>query len=316
MTRTGHRNSTFLCIGECMVEFTKVKSGLWNQGFAGDTLNTAWYARALLDPAHWKVAYVTRIGTDRRSEELLAFLARHAIETKWIGKDQERKLGLYLSEMLAGDRAFSYWRANSAASELMLSADLIEEALGQCQMVYLSGITLAILSKADRALLLEMIGQARERGVRIAFDPNIRTVLWADQDEMRDGLVAAAHLADLVLPSFSDEQICFGDQDPIETIKRYKRYGVDEIIVKNSRNSICFSYSGAEGDHPFCPVDQPADTSGAGDAFNGAYLAARLLGNNVTDSISSAQRVAAQVIQVFGALVPMQSIGEGMDPPQ
>ena len=61
----------FLAVGECMVEMSHAGEGLWRQGFAGDTLNTAWYMRAGL-PADWAVEYFTVVGTDPLSEATVA----------------------------------------------------------------------------------------------------------------------------------------------------------------------------------------------------------------------------------------------------
>ena len=63
-----------LSIGECMVELSQAGQGLLRKGFAGDTFNTAWYLRAVLSQ-DWQVDYLTALGDDPLSEELLAFTA-------------------------------------------------------------------------------------------------------------------------------------------------------------------------------------------------------------------------------------------------
>ena len=64
---------TFLSIGECMAELQARDDGLYRLGFAGDTLNTAWYMRALTRPQDVAVDYVTAVGTDPLSAKMLAF---------------------------------------------------------------------------------------------------------------------------------------------------------------------------------------------------------------------------------------------------
>ncbi|MBL4646655.1 MAG: sugar kinase, partial [Rhizobiales bacterium] len=70
----------FLAIGECMVELSGAGPDLWRSGFAGDTLNTSWYARACL-PNSWSVEYLTRIGIDTLSDRMISFLAENNIGT-------------------------------------------------------------------------------------------------------------------------------------------------------------------------------------------------------------------------------------------
>ncbi|MBW8285647.1 MAG: sugar kinase, partial [Rhizobium sp.] len=110
-------NKLFLSIGEAMVELSQAEGGLWRMGFAGDTLNTAWYARACLS-ADWEVAYFTRLGHDPFSERMQEFLQDSAISTRFIERDPERTVGLYAIELHDGERSFSYWRGQSAARRL------------------------------------------------------------------------------------------------------------------------------------------------------------------------------------------------------
>jgi 2-dehydro-3-deoxygluconokinase len=69
-----------LLIGECMVEFSTKADGDYKRGFAGDTLNTAWYLRQLL-PSDWTIQYLTNIGDDQLSLDMLDFMANSGIDT-------------------------------------------------------------------------------------------------------------------------------------------------------------------------------------------------------------------------------------------
>ena len=103
-------------IGECMIELSGRDGVTWKQGFAGDTLNTAWYARALLDADKWRVGYFTRLGQDGFSQRMTDFIAANGIETRWISRDPHRNAGLYAIELKDGERSFTYWRENSSSA--------------------------------------------------------------------------------------------------------------------------------------------------------------------------------------------------------
>ena len=64
--------SRFVSVGECMIEMSGGDEGNYRLGYAGDTLNTAWYARARL-PAEWDVDYVTALGDDIYSQRMAQF---------------------------------------------------------------------------------------------------------------------------------------------------------------------------------------------------------------------------------------------------
>ena len=298
----------FLAIGEAMVELSGAPegAGLWRLGYAGDTLNTAWYARALL-PESWQVGYVTRLGTDSFSARMQAFLTENRIETTHITIDPARSVGLYAIELVEGERHFAYWRGQSAAKGLADDPDALAEALGTGDALYFSGITLAILPPAGRAALLAALQQARAAGKVTIFDPNIRPRLWDNADVMREVLMAAAPVSAIVMPSFDDEAATFGDADLAACAARWRDAGAGEVIVKNGGGTmLCVDDSGARAVE--VARIKPVDTTGAGDSFNGGYLAARLQGADMVAAALAGHAVSTQVIGHRGALMPMAEV--------
>ncbi len=291
----------FLSIGEAMVELSQHESGLWEQRFAGDTLNTAWYARQCLG-TDWRISYLTRLGNDRFSSGFLDFLATSQIETPFISRDPHRNIGLYAIELTEGERSFYYWRGHSAARNLADDETLLSVALEAAELIYFSGITLAILTPDRRALVLALIKKARAEGKQTAFDPNIRPSLWEDTDTMRATLTSAAACATIALPSFDDEARVFGDLSPMACAERWLRSGAEEVVVKNGGGPVVLLDKSSRHDMHLMPV-KPIDSTGAGDAFNGGYLAARLQGQTMTDAAHAAHALSVHVIGHRGALV-------------
>lgn len=296
-----------VCIGECMVEFLRQDDGLWRQGFAGDSLNVAWAMRALL-PADAKVDYLTRVGTDALSEAMLDMLRTAGIGTGTITRDPKRTVGLYTIQTASdGERSFSYWRSDSAARGLAEDAGHLSACLAGSDLVYLSGITLAILPPPDRERLMTALQKRHARPFRVAFDPNIRPRLWPDLQTATDAVTHMAGLADILLPTHEDEHLAFGDADAGATLVRYRGLGVPEVVVKDGKQPTVFECNGEAGIRPVAPA-VAVDTTGAGDSFNGAYLAARLGGATVAQAIAQAQRVSAAVVGRRGALVAADAL--------
>lgn len=166
-------------------------------------------------------------------------------------------------------------------------------------MVYFSGITLAILAPDRRAALIDRVAAC---GVTTAFDPNIRPNLWETPEAARDWITRAAKCMQIVLPSADDEAACFGDASPQATLARYAALGVPEIVVKNAGGTVHY-HDGSPGVLHDLEKRAPVDTTGAGDSFNAAYLAARLNGERAETAIRAGHRLAARVISRRGALV-------------
>lgn len=295
----------FVSAGECMLEMAAQANGDFRLGFAGDTLNTAWYARACLPHATWDVAYFTRLGTDPYSAKMKAFFAENGIDTRFVSADPVRQPGLYLIEIKDGERSFTYWRSQSAAKLLADDAAALDAAFSAADVVYFSAITLAILAPERRESFVAAIKTARETGKLTVFDTNIRLRLWESSDVMTAAIMAAAASAEIVLPSFDDEAAVFGDVSLEACAERYRAAGAGTVVVKNGGGPML-----ALGPEGFVRVDgvekvQPVDTTGAGDSFNGGFLAALAEGANLRAAMAQGHAVSSQVIMQRGALMPM-----------
>lgn len=300
---TGRR---VVAIGECMVELAPTADGLYRLGYAGDTFNTAWYLRASL-PGDWTVAYHSAVGGDPFSAGMVAFMERHGIDTRSIRRDPAGRCGLYAIALRDGERSFAYWRDTAAARGLADDAAALAAAIAGTRLVYLSGITMAILPPRGRETLRDALARAREHGSLVAFDPNIRPALWPDADGMREAIMATAALADIVLPGFDDERAAFGDETPVASAARYRAAGAGEVVVKTGGGPITLATRTGTATLDGLPRVVPVDTTGAGDSFNGAYLATRLQGGAPWKAARHAHALAARVVGARGALLEMDS---------
>jgi 2-dehydro-3-deoxygluconokinase len=283
-----------------MVELSPAGEDLYRRAFAGDVVNTLWYARAAL-PRGWGVRFHSGFGTDPLSNGMRGFLEEAGIGCGTSPVVPDRRPGLYMISLAGAERSFSYWRESSAARRLASGG--LAAALEGATMAYLSGITLGILSAGDRATLL---GALRASGAAVAFDPNIRPALWPDAAEMRDAITEAAALAHVVLPSLDDERTHFGDVDARATARRYAGR---LVVVKDGGGPVLVSDDGRITLAETAPVPDAVDTTGAGDSFNGAFLAGWATHGDVMRAVAEGQAMAARVIRHRGALMPLEELG-------
>jgi len=293
-------------IGECMIELSGSgrDDGTWKLGFAGDTFNTVWALRALIDPSA-TADYVSAFGDDPFSRDQLAFLAKHDVGTASSPVIPGARPGLYAITLTGAERSFTYWRNDAAARKLADDPAALAKSLEGQSIVYFSGITLAILRPEAREILLAALRVARANGSTIAFDPNYRPRLWPDADTAKAAIAAALTVTDIALPTFPDEQALCGDRDLAATAARLADSGVKEVVVKDGENPCLVVSSDGRTTVPALTV-KAVDTTGAGDSFNGGYLAARSHGLPPADAAAKAHKVAAAVVQVRGALAPFE----------
>ncbi len=290
-------------IGECMLELSGQAGPSWRMGFAGDTFNTLWALHAL--SGERPATYVSAFGDDPFSQNQISFFAENGIGIGASPVIPGARPGLYAITLTGAERAFTYWRSDAAARRLASDPAALAKSLENQSLVYFSGITLAILDAAARKTLLAAVAKARAAGSRVAFDPNYRPRLWQSREEAQTAILDALAVTDIALPTFPDEELLFGDTNPQATAERMGKL-VGEVVVKNGEEPALIASGGNLQPVPAQHVATPVDTTGAGDSFNGGYLAARLAGHAPADAVQRAHRVAAAVVQVRGALAPFE----------
>ncbi|WP_432723983.1 sugar kinase [Jeongeupia wiesaeckerbachi] len=290
-------------LGEAMIELAGQPL---ERRYGGDTLNTAVYLSRLLGDAH-RVAYLSALGDDSLSDGLLAAWQAEGVATERIARLPGRLPGLYLVETDdAGERRFHYWRNDSAARHWLASGLDFAALFAGLDVVYLSGITLALLASAERARLIAALVDFKARGGRVWFDNNYRPALWS-QAEARDAYTQLYAIADIALITEDDETRVFGDSGDA-LIERVQAAGCLEVVIKRGA-APCIIAQGSEWVAVATqPVEHVVDTCAAGDSFAAGYLAARINGISATDAARNGHALAGLVIQYPGAIMPAEAM--------
>ena len=275
--------------------------------YGGDVLNTAVYAARSLG-GQCQVAFATALGEDPYSDDMMAAWRSEGIDTGHVLRFPDRLPGLYMIRTDAeGERSFHYWRDRAAARDLFQhpQSDRLAAELGEADMLYFSGISLAILDRQGRAALIQAAKAVREAGGHVAFDTNYRPRLWSDAGEASESMEQALRVSTIALPSLEDAAALSLGDSAEQIIDRFRAMGVEEIVVKDGPNPTIVAAPGqtpVQADRPV--VEKPLDTTAAGDSFNGAYLARRLLGGPPEDAARDGRTMAAWVVRHKGAIVP------------
>ncbi|MDF2777538.1 MULTISPECIES: sugar kinase [Enterobacteriaceae] len=306
-------SSKIAVIGECMIELSQ-KGTEVNRGFGGDTLNTSVYVARQVDPAALTVHYVTALGTDNFSQQMLDAWQSESVDTTLTQRMENRLPGLYYIETdSTGERTFYYWR-NEAAAKFWLESEqsaAICEELANFDYLYLSGISLAILSPASRDKLLSLLRECRANGGKVIFDNNYRPRLWASKEETQRVYQQMLTCTDIAFLTLDDEDALWGEKPVEEVIARTQAAGVSEVVVKRGADSCLVAIAGeAVIDVPAVklPKEKVIDTTAAGDSFSAGYLAVRLTGGDAEAAAQRGHLTASTVIQYRGAIIPREAM--------
>jgi 2-dehydro-3-deoxygluconokinase len=292
-------------IGECMVELRHAGDGLYARSFAGDAYNTAVYLKRSAPQA--QVSLLTATGVGGLSASLRAAWADEGVQDDLAYAVEGAEPGLYMIELTpTGERSFRYWRSASPAKQWLsrLLADGGANRLAGADLVYLSGVSLAILAPDERAQAVKLLKSLKGRVGRIAFDPNVRPALWSNLAEARAAIEPVLGVADILRASREDGELLFGLTQPTAQIDAYRDLGAREIALTLDADGCVWADSANASALPTPDTGAVRDTSGAGDSFNGAYLAARLTGASGLDAARAGLAVASRVVTHAGAIVP------------
>jgi 2-dehydro-3-deoxygluconokinase len=295
-----------VCIGECMVELRAGDgaSDTFARSYAGDAYNTAVYLKRSLPEG--QVQFLTATGEDAISGAMRSAWQLQSIDAELAFTVRGATPGLYLIETdPTGERRFHYWRNDSAARHWL--AQLLargESILWGADLIYLSGISLAILKPAQRSEAIALLARLKGHVGRIAFDPNFRSSLWEDREAATRTIDAALGSADIALPSTEDLRMLFDVEAPDEQLNLLEARDIQEIALTLGAEGCMVSAEKRRSKLSPVSASHDVDTSGAGDSFNGAYLARRLQGGSVRQAAEFGMVVASRVVSHRGAIVP------------
>ncbi|WP_432969850.1 PfkB family carbohydrate kinase [Dactylosporangium sp. CA-233914] len=218
-----------------------------------------------------RAAFCSRVGADPFGERVLSAAAGLGVETGLVVVDPGRPTGLFAKDTRAdGARRVHYYRAGSAASA-MDSADADRALAADPVLVAVSGLT-AALGDGPRLAVERLARLAAARGVHLAMDPNLRPGLPPIVDVLR-GLLP---LTRFLLLGIDEAGPLLGAEEPQEVFRLASAAGVGEVVLKAGADGCWHHGDDGRPEHLPAAATRVVDPVGAGDAFAGAYLAARL----------------------------------------
>ncbi|WP_307975893.1 sugar kinase [Vibrio metoecus] len=290
----------------------KTQSGL-RQGFGGDTLNTAVYLARLARAANvdLSVSYFTALGKDHLSDDMINSWQQEGVDTTYVARYADKLPGLYLIENREdGERDFHYWRQDAAARYWIAREDNdhLYSILSDYDLIYLSGITLAIQDSVSLIKLLNLIKKLKESGCVVAFDSNYRERLWptpAQAQECYEQMLALTHMALLTL---DDEQKLYQEKTQNDTLTRLQAFGLAQLVLKSGSDGCMVVTQGKEQWVSTTVIHDVVDTTAAGDSFNAAYLYQWLYSYDAIQAALAGHTLAGQVIRHYGAIIAQEAM--------
>ncbi|MDO7908130.1 sugar kinase [Paenibacillus sp. JX-17] len=237
-----------------------------------------------------------RLGADPVGSMILKGIRGEGVDVSRAGQDDHSPTGLMLREQTAGRSSVYYYRTGSAASRMLpeqLDAAYIESA----KILHVTGITAAI-SPTSLASVELAIKIARQSGVRVSFDPNLRLKLWSIE-QARPVVLRLAEQADYFLPGMDEMKLLYDVDQDTEVLGRLVEQ--DRVsIVKGGPGLTYVVANGQVTEVPYYKAEHVVDTVGAGDAFCAGFLTGLLKGYDPVEATRLGNLAGSLVIQAHG----------------
>jgi 2-dehydro-3-deoxygluconokinase len=286
-----------LSLGEPMVELNQGDGAHFRQGFGGDTSNVA-----IAAARHGaKSGYLSAVGKDAFGDALMELWSAEGVSTQNVTVDPGASTGVYFVTHDEHGHRFSYLRAGSAASRLSLTPQA-REAIAGARVLHLSAISQAIsLQMCDTCF--EAIGTAREAGTLVSYDTNLRLALWP-LPRAKAIIKETLSLCDIALPGHDDAMQITGLADPDAIVDAFLGYGCGIVALTLGPDGAIVATPDERRRIPTLQV-KAVDATGAGDAFDGAFLAEYLRLDDPFAAGEYACAAAALSTTGYGAVAPL-----------
>ena len=278
----GVRPGRVLLVGEAMALFGACEEGDLSEvrGFVASTAGAELNVAVGLRRLGGEPMYMTRLGCDPFADRIVGFMRANGLDGSLVVRDGSRPTGFMLKSRVShGDPVTFYRRAGSAASAIS-PADVQAVDWRGVSVLHLTGI-LPPLSQTALEASYALVKAAREQGVFVSFDPNLRPALWPDADTMRDTLRELAAQADLVLPGLAEGRELFGAETPEAVARAFLDNGARAVVVKDGPRGALAATGTGSVYVPGFVVGRVVDTVGCGDGFAAGVLSALLEGQSL-----------------------------------
>ena len=300
-----------ISLGEPMLEFNATEEGSLAEvahfavGWGGDTSNFAIAASRL----GGNVGYLTRLGDDEFGESFIKLWQKEGIDTSQVIRDDKAPNGIYFISRKGSEHHFTYNRKNSAASR-MTPEFIPDDYIRKAKLLHVSGISQGISTSACDAVFAA-IETAKDAGVLVCYDPNLRLKLWP-LDRAKAIIHQTVSLADIFLPSLEDATVLTGIKDVEEIARFYLSLGPKVMVLKLGAEGAFLAFDEELNGlsqiqtQKFPPYKvEPIDMTGAGDTFDGAFAVGYLSEWPLESCVRFANAAAALSTTGLGAVTPI-----------
>lgn len=260
-----------IALGELLIDFTmNGQSAQGNHLFEACPGGAPCNVLAMLNKLGDRTSFLGKVGKDQFGTLLRHTLDEVGIDTSHLYMDDEVHTTLaFVHTFEDGDREFSFYR--NPGADMMLTEEEIDEEYIKSAKVFHFG-TLSMTHEGVRNATKKALKIAKENGLIITFDPNLRPPLWESLELAKEQMEYGFGICDVLKISDNEIQFVSGKEDYDEGVRYLQdKYHIPLILLTMGKDGSRAYYKGMRVERAGCKV-KAIETTGAGDTFCGSVI--------------------------------------------
>ena len=259
-------------LGELLIDFTE--NGISDQGnqlFEANPGGAPCNVLAMLTKLGKKTAFIGKVGNDMFGRRLKDSLEEVGIDTRNLVMDEEVHTTLaFVHTFEDGDRDFSFYR--NPGADMMLTKEEVQDELIKSSRIFHFG-TLSSTHEGVREATRHAIQVAKENGLIVTFDPNLREPLWKNLDDAKAEIEYGMGQCDVLKISDNEVEFMTGTNDYTAGVAKIReRFDIPLILVTMGKEGSRAYYDGRIVEAAPFLQENTIETTGAGDTFCASIL--------------------------------------------
>ncbi|WP_096437288.1 sugar kinase [Alteribacter populi] len=292
--------NNIVTIGDAMITFNPQAKGpmRYNHTFerkvGGAELNFAIGCSRLGLKSGW----ISKLGKDEFGRYIYNFVRGEGIDVSQVELVEGYPTSLNFKEILEDGSGSTFYYRNQSPTSLLTEGCIDEDYIKNADILHITGVFAAI-DKKNPGILKHAVQIAKENGVKVSMDPNLRLKLWS-LEEAKEALFDLLPNVDILLAGEEEAEHLLGTKPVEEYIEFFKGFGIEDIVIKRGEQG---SVGWRKHELVHAPPAKPkkvVDTVGAGDGFNAGYIYSYLHGKELEESLRVANTIGAMVVSVSG----------------
>jgi len=301
-------------IGEILVDFVALEQGFhvnvpsFLKRLGGAPMKCMIVAKKL----GVETGVIAAVGNDPFGDFLISELKKNGVDiTRVKRKNARTTITFIANDPNTGEKSFLFYRepwVKGTADNLLSPGDIDEEYIAQAKILHISGF--AMSQEPSREAVFRAIDIAAKNKVQISFDPTLRLDVWNNQDEINEVYSKVLKKVDIAMFSREEAAFILGELDPLKAAKKALEYGLKIVGIKIGGEGSLILKDTGKGIKASAFQIEPVDTTGAGDAWNAAFLVGLIKGWGLEKCILFANAAGAHACMHKGATEGIPTLPE------